>query len=373
MKLSIVAQEKVRLKCKKYKKENVQLKQKLKVFKRILIDVSNLIQQISPAQSFAHSRRNHIDRRKVTRNRLTHKRLDRQYPRQHPRHNFQIDYHWRQRAHRARRLSSSLLQPHGSPSVSFKSFVPSDISTIRTMNSSFVVGNLSNENEVCVGAEVLVGWSTPGHSDDESEYFTPESQSETNESNVQKATGYDGDAEMSSIMMHGNNGINEPSIHNANLRASSELHALAQSISESGDLSLQSECYNSQQSSDVFSDFGEILNDTNNNDESQDLRKYFVPFFWPFYRLIGNPIHLLKKNVNHCLWQIWQRCRSKIPFWIHQLTRMVRPHPRIWVLYATQLDGNRRISACNLMNGRSNGIWKCISQTMVSRFHSFLR
>lgn len=235
--------------CEKYKRENSQLKKELRKLNGILAEVSNLVQHISVNRSFAQSQKNSIDRllqRKLPSKRLNHRR------------------------HRTHRLSSSVIKL-GSSNISFESFVPMDISSAQdshhfsTMNSSFVVSNLSNENEVCIDHNPVCGWISPTDSDPESVYLTPKSSVRSAEEPLifyDANNSNDADAEMSEILMHGNKLINQTDVHDD----ANPLLMQSQSVTESMDFSIQSPCYVTQQSSDVFSNFSEILNnETNNN------------------------------------------------------------------------------------------------------------
>lgn len=253
MKIADADRVKERQLCEKYKKENSQLKKELRKVNRILVEVSNLVQQISVIRSFAPSQKNSTDRKgRLPNHKLPSKRLS----------------HHRLRTHR---LSSSLIH-FGSSIGSFESFIPMEISSVQasehlsTMNSSFVVSNLANENEVCIDHNPVCGWVSPTDSDGASDiYLTPKSSVRSTEEPLlfyDANDSYDADAEMSAVLMHGDKQINQTDVHDD----ANPLLSQSQSVTESMDFSIQSPCYVTQQSSDVFSNFSEILNnETNNN------------------------------------------------------------------------------------------------------------
>lgn len=231
----------------KYKRENSKLKKKLRELKEILGKISNLVQHFSVVQPIAQS---HIgselllSSRKLPSNRL--------------------NYHMH-------RLSSNLVNFIPSHN-SIESFISMEISSIEainhtsTMNSSFVVSNLSNENEVCIDHNPVCGWVSPTDSDgDSSIYFTPKSSAQAAEEPLvfyDADDSYDADAEMSTVLMHGDRQMSSSETPNE----SNPLLSQSQSVAHSMDFSIQPPCYVTQQSSDVFSNFSEILsNETNNN------------------------------------------------------------------------------------------------------------
>lgn len=148
------------------------------------------------------------------------------------------------------------------------------------MNSSFVVTDLSNQNDVCIDHHPICGWVSPADSDSgSSEYFTAKSSARSADEPLvfyDANDGYDPDAEMSGILMHGDKAINQADDRDANRNSPPLLQS--QSMCESMDFSVQSPHYVTQQSS-VFSDFNEILsNETNNNYVPNDSRMYFFRY-----------------------------------------------------------------------------------------------
>lgn len=261
MKFAINNRDKERKICEKYKKVNAQLKKELRELKGIFVEISNLVQHISVSRSITQIQEHNIDRKvRQQKQKLPNKRLD-------------------YRRHRAHRLSSSLIKL-GSSNISLSSIVTTDISSIQsaTMNSSFVIKNLSNENEACIDNNPICGWVSPESDSGSSVYLTAKSSVRSTDEPLvfyDANDSYDADAEMSEVLMHGDKTINQSDIHDRN-----SLQLLqSQSLCESMDFSIQSPFYVTQQTSDFFSDFGEIMcNETNNNDVllPQDIRMYFL-------------------------------------------------------------------------------------------------
>lgn len=242
MKFTIAGRE--RQVYKKYKKQNALLNQELSSLKRILVQVSNLVQPIS-AQS-------HFNRKKRT---SPSKRLN------HHRH------------HRRHRLSSSLVKITSSNS-SLKSFVSIPASTHSIMNSTFLVSHFSNENEGRIDSKHLIcGLSSPNGSDSGSSVYSTAKSSirspdDALEFYYDANDSYDADVEMSEVLMHGDKTINESVIHDEN--QSSPLQLQSQSVPDFTDFSFQSPHYVRQQTSDTFSDFDEMFNNEVNNNDAPD-------------------------------------------------------------------------------------------------------
>lgn len=263
MKHIIAATNRKRQKCKKNKEQNALLMQELSVSLKTLVGGLNLFQQI-----LAHRYQiNHIDHKRAQEPRprtrkIPIKRLDR------CRHRIPSCTHRSTIDHRVN---------HSSSINSLKSFVLSDISSIRavnnsTMNRAFVASNLSDEN---VARNDSNTWFSPTGSDSElSVYFTannsPQSIDAESEFRIadfqQNDDDYDADVEMSNVLMHGDKSVNESNVR----LATSPLLPQSKSEDEFTNFSFQSPYYVTQQRSDVFTDYGEILcNETNNNHVTQ--------------------------------------------------------------------------------------------------------
>lgn len=250
MKYTIAVQARNRQVCKKYKKENALLKQELRDLKGTLLQVSHLFR--------------HISKSRRQKRPLPSKRLNYNY-----------------RRHRTPRLSSSLVKRRSS-NISLKSFISTDISSVRAinhskMNSSFVVRNLSNGNEVCIDSQPLIcGWISPNGSESGSSvYYTAKTSTPSSADAWEfydAHDSYDADVEMSGVLMHGDKTVNESDIYDP-IQSSPQLQQ-SQSVSKFTDFSFQSPHYVTQQTSDVFSNFDEILNnETNNNNPPHDICK----------------------------------------------------------------------------------------------------